>query len=381
MKIVSIEPTPSPNNMKLNMDESLPAGKKLNYGQDTPQEDAPGYIQRLLAVEGVKSVFQVADFISVERHPKADWKDVLSEVEQMFADETSYGTDEAEADMRLETDSFGETSVFVQMFKGIPIQAKLVEGEEEIRVPLPERFMQAAMKAQEVASNIVLERKWEEYGSRYGDKDEVAELMAQEIDAAYDEERLQQLVSRALAGEDGTKVAAETITVDEAMSRLDDADWKKRYAAVERLSATKDTIPVLRKALDDPKMSVRRIATAYLGAIEDPEVLPHLFCALQDRSATVRRTAGDSLSDLEDPAAIGPMAEALKDRNKIVRWRAARFLFEVGDESALPALRDAQDDPEFEVQLQVKMALERIEKGEEASGSIWRQMTEARMRK
>jgi len=30
------------------------------------------------------------------------------------------------------------------------------------------------------------------------------------------------------------------------------------------------------------------------------------------------------------------------------------------------------------VALQVKMAIERIEKGEEALGSVWKQMTEAR---
>ncbi len=69
------------------------------------------------------------------------------------------------------------------------------------------------------------------------------------------------------------------------------------------------------------------------------------------------------------------MAEALKDSNKLVRWRAARFLYEVGDERALPALREAQDDPEFEVDMQIKMAITRIESGEEASGTVWQQMT------
>ena len=56
------------------------------------------------------------------------------------------------------------------------------------------------------------------------------------------------------------------------------------------------------------------------------------------------------------------------------------FLYEVGDESALEALKAAEDDPEFEVSLQVKMAIERIEHGEEAKGSVWKQMTESRKR-
>lgn len=72
------------------------------------------------------------------------------------------------------------------------------------------------------------------------------------------------------------------------------------------------------------------------------------------------------------------MIKALKDSSRIVRWRAAMFLYEVGNESAIPALRAAQDDTEFEVSLQVKLALERIEKGRKAQGSVWKQMTEAR---
>ncbi len=60
------------------------------------------------------------------------------------------------------------------------------------------------------------------------------------------------------------------------------------------------------------------------------------------------------------------MIKSLKDPSKLVRWRAAMFLFELGDESAIPALKAAQDDPEFEVAMQARLALERIEGGEEA---------------
>jgi HEAT repeat protein len=69
------------------------------------------------------------------------------------------------------------------------------------------------------------------------------------------------------------------------------------------------------------------------------------------------------------------MVNALKDPNKLVRWRAARFLYEVGDDSAVSALQEAGDDPEFEVRMQVKIALERIEGGHAAEGSVWQQMT------
>jgi len=45
------------------------------------------------------------------------------------------------------------------------------------------------------------------------------------------------------------------------------------------------------------------------------------------------------------------------------------------DESALVALKECQDDPEFEVQMQIRQAIERIESGKEAQGTVWQQMT------
>ncbi|MNI69540.1 hypothetical protein D3C73_1252920 [compost metagenome] len=100
-----------------------------------------------------------------------------------------------------------------------------------------------------------------------------------------------------------------------------------------------------------------------------------LLCnALRDSSAAVRRTAGDTLSDIGDPAATGPMIAALQDSSKLVRWRAARFLYEAGTDDALDPLRIASDDLEFEVSLQARMAVERIESGEAAAGTVWQQM-------
>nr|MBF6634464.1 HEAT repeat domain-containing protein [Planococcus sp. (in: firmicutes)] len=100
--------------------------------------------------------------------------------------------------------------------------------------------------------------------------------------------------------------------------------------------------------------------------------------AMKDKSWAVRRTAGDTISDLGFEEFEPIMMETLGDKNKLVRWRAAMFLYETGTEAALPALKQAEDDPEFEVKLQIKMAIARIEQGEDAKGSVWKQMTEAR---
>lgn len=376
MKIRSIEPTPSPNAMKLNVDESLPEGKNYRFAKKE-KDQAPEYLRQLLSIEGVKSVFQVLDFISLERHPKADWETVLTKARSILGE-----AEQATTTLDLQTDQgkeemdtdFMEVSVFIQKLKGIPMQIKLVKGEEELRVGLPERFKQAVMKAQSSVSNLIFERKWVEQSPRYGELDQIGSEVAEEIDAAYDQARLDQLVEHAIATQQ-TESHVEEMTDRQLERALFDSDWKKRYQALERMKPTVDKLPYIARALQDEKQSIRRLAVVTLGFIEKKEVLPLLFQALQDRSAIVRRTAGDTLSDLGYEEAIPAMCKALSDQNKLVRWRAARFLFEVGDETAIPTLKQAIQDPEFEVRMQAKMALERIEKGEAASGTVWQQMT------
>lgn len=374
MKITSIEPTPSPNSMKLNLDEQLPVGVSYNYTLKT-REEAPDHIQKLLTIPGVKGVFQVVDFIALERNPKTDWREILTQVRRILG-----ATDAPvkSSDEMFTQDTDCKVQVHVQMFRGLPMQIKLEANGEQKRFGLPERFMDAALKAQASSSNLVMERKWEDRGVRYGTIEEVGGEVVREISAAYDDERLQHLVQQAFAQIEDKAVAEESLSGKAVVGMLDNPDWEKRFAALSRMDPSEQDVPVLHKALHDDKTSIRRLAVVYLGMIESKEIVPLLIEALKDRSAVVRRTAGDTLSDLGDPSAIKAMTEALEDPNKLVRWRAARFLYEVGDETAVPALRVAQDDPEFEVGLQVKMALERIESGEAASGTVWQQMTRSR---
>lgn len=373
MKLVSIEPTPSPNVMKLNVDERLPDGVQRVYTKENVQQ-APAVMAKLLSIDGVVSIFHTADFLALERKSNADWQNILAQAREVL----HAGADLAVPALSQDTEgaAYGEAQVYIQMFRGIPMQVKVTMGAEQIRAALPERFGQAAVRAGSASPNLIMERKWVEHGVRYGDLREIGEEVAQEIDASYPPERVEQLVEHAMQqgeGEAPKPVEREKKVV--TLDMLDDPDWQKRYAALDRMEPTEEDLPVLEKALRDPKSSIRRLAVVYLGMVGTDAVFPLLYQALQDDSVSVRRTAGDTLSDLGDPRAIGAMCQALKDRNKLVRWRAARFLYEVGDETALEALRAAQNDPEFEVSLQVKMALERIESGEAASGTVWQQMT------
>lgn len=376
MKIKAIEPTPSPNTMKVLLDEELSFGTRNNYNIENVHT-APKEIQSILAIEGVKGVYHVADFLAVERNTKYDWKPILQNVRAVFGE-----ADATDAKKEAKLSHYGEVKVFVQVLYDIPMQVKLTDGEKEQRYGLPDYFKASIMKLQFATPNVVKERKWIEQGTRYGEFDEIGQEVVDEVTAAFSKERVELRIQELLDQPDNKElVLKRRDPYHVTLEMMEDPDWKKRYAALEQMNPSEEDIPVLEKALLDTKVSIRRLATAYLGMIKGKQVLPLLLQALQDKAVSVRRTAGDCLSDIGDKAAIPAMIAALEDSSKLVRWRAAMFLFEEGDETALPALKLVEHDTEFEVVMQAKLAIERIEGGEEAKGSVWKQMTELRRSK
>lgn len=371
MKIKSIEPTPSPNTMKVILDQELPFGTAHNYNK-TNSESAPTEIQSILTIEGVKGVYHVADFLAVERNGKFDWVNILASVREVFGEKATHSAEQQQSD-----DHFGEAYVHVQMFKGIPLQVKVFDSNEEKRFALAQRYIDAfnTVLGTSDDDDFILQRKWVDFGVRYGDKEEIAQSIINEIEATHTEQRLQDLITAATNKNEAVELDKRKITIEE----LEVEDWEVRFQLLDQIPDPDiSDIPMLAKALADEKMSIRRLATVYLGMIEDVAVVPYLVQALNDKSAAVRRTAADCMSDLSLPEFEPAMIKSLADKNKLVRWRAAMYLYETGTEAALPALEQAQDDKEFEVSLQVKMAIERISQGESAKGSMWRQMTEMR---
>lgn len=375
MKITFIEPTPSPNTMKLHLDESLEPGIRRTYTPES-QRTAPSWARDMLSIPGVTSIYHAADFAALERKGSADWAAILREVQNRF------GADGLSADFDLADENagahFGESQVFVQMFRGIPIQIRVKTGASEERIALAARFTQAVT---DVASAVMIkERKLTDYGVRYGEPADIAREVEQELEAAYPQERLDSLVQQAIAHGAAGEFVEQRQKKDQAelLRDLKHEDWRVRYAALEDLLPTAELLPELRTALHDPKLQLRRLAVVYLGDLRTPEAMELLYEAMSDSAPAVRRTAGDTLSDIGDPAATPVMTASLTDASKLVRWRAARFLYEVGTAEAEEALKAAADDTEFEVGLQARMALERISSGEEAAGTVWQQMSERR---
>lgn len=374
MKIVTIEPTPSPNSMKIVVDTELPAGESYNY-KKSDAETAPAFMSALLAINGIRGIYHVMNFMAVERTGNVPWETILADVQAVF-DEGETAESGAEETEEVD-DRYGEVYVHVQTYKDVPLQVKVFDRESEERFGLSDRFIRAMEQVQGAeVENYILLRKWADYGIRYGEKTEIGETVLQEIEAAYPDERLEEIIRQSEKGDSEPVQRGRKVTLEE----FEDDAWEKRFQLLDQMpDPDMSDVPVLDRALEDKKMSIRRLATVYLGMIEDEAVIPYIEKALQDKSWAVRRTAGDCMSDLGFEGFEDAAIRLLKDRNKLVRWRAAMFLYETGTEKALPALKEAEADPEFEVKLQVRMAIARIAEGEEAQGSVWKQMTEARM--
>lgn len=369
MQLRTVDTTPNPNSMKLNLDCTF--AKAGTYTR-ADKSDCPAFIEELLAIEGVKSVFACSDFITLNRDPRADWQPILEQATTILGrapgEHGEKNEIEAAAELKIQAQRDaaqreGQVQVFVQTFLGIPIQVKAVDQHSEKRISLGARFDAAAQAAQaESGADFLKERCWIDHGVRYGPLEVVADEVAEELRGTCDQSRL-----------DHIKDESPSITV--LTQWLSGEDWHGRLLAVQTLSTMDGNIALLALALKDSNSQVRRLAAAALGATGNAEaVAPLSEVLLHDPNIGVRRTAGDALSDIGDVAAQPAVCQALADPNKLVRWRAARFLSDVGGEDALPYLEAAADDDEFEVRLEVEAAMQRIRGGGQGLGPAWKRI-------
>lgn len=371
MRLKSIETTPNPNSMKLNLDQ--PVAKAVTYTREQ-RETCPQHVALLLDIEGVKSVFVCHDFITINRDPRADWQLILDAATQVLtgAQRTDAGVNE----QRQACEKLGQVSVFVQTFRGIPIQVKVAGAQGEKRVALELRFSQAAQLAQaQTGAEFLKERYWADWGVRYGSLEEVAADVADEIEGTLGENEVEQLLARAVGQ---SFDAAPSRSMEQLKAALLSDDWHQRLLAVQELGTAEGAVDMLIGALGDANHQVRRLVAAALGASGNAAAVEPLAEALlNDPAVGVRRTAGDALSDLANVSAQPAVCRALRDSNKLVRWRAARFLADLGTDESLPFLREAADDPEFEVRLEIEAAIERISGGKEGSTPVWKKILDS----
>src|SRR5256885_4600481 len=180
--------------MKLILDETLPKGVAITYTYEN-RGDCPAYIEKILAIPGVSSVFRVEDFMAVQRKPTAGWEDILSQARAAL----EYASlNNAKPEPAGTSDNkWREVTVTVQYFRDLPMLVKVSSGSETTRLPLPERFGMAIERAMGASENMLMERKWKDEGLRYGDLRDVGEAVVRELSAGFDEKKIGGLVESA----------------------------------------------------------------------------------------------------------------------------------------------------------------------------------------
>ena len=192
MHITSIETTPNPNSMKVNFDEAI--GKSETY---TPaqKDSCPHPLKPLLDINGVQSIFVCHDFLTINRDPRMAWTLILEAATLILGGSESISNTIEQ--QRHTAEKEGQISVFVQTFRGIPIQVKAIGLGIEKRVSIGLRFNEAAkLIQQETGADYLKERYWANWGIRYGEVSEIAAEVADEIAGTMDDRLLKQCQSR-----------------------------------------------------------------------------------------------------------------------------------------------------------------------------------------
>lgn len=386
MKLRSIETTPSPQCIKLNLDEPITT-KSLTLSSNTDTANAPELALQLLDIEGVQEIFLSGDFITLTRNSRADWQPILIKAASIIGSEEAVGLNfqalppqenqSVQPNLSNATSqNFGQVEVAIQVFRGIPVQVRAIAADGESRVALPERFNQALQRIiQATQADYIGERRWEAYPSHFGEPQEVAQTIADEMVSLIDDFELSQLEVSAIANAQ-TEISQSSQQV--LLAELSHSDWKHRLKVLQRIEVNPETFSAVVNCLADERSTIRRWAAAILGSSKMSEaVKPLSQVVLSDRSAIVRRTAGDALSDLGDKSAIPTMIQALADISSLIRWRAARFLNELGDQTAIEPLRQAANhEIEFDVRIEMLTAQERIEGGGETQLPMWMRISQ-----
>ncbi|WP_436853872.1 NifU N-terminal domain-containing protein [Staphylococcus caeli] len=78
MEIREVTQTPNPNTMKIVLQLSGEDFKPNTYSK--VKDDQPEFINEILKIEGIASIFQAMNFISVDKKADAEWDDLLPKV-------------------------------------------------------------------------------------------------------------------------------------------------------------------------------------------------------------------------------------------------------------------------------------------------------------
>jgi HEAT repeat protein len=144
------------------------------------------------------------------------------------------------------------------------------------------------------------------------------------------------------------------------VERLDDASWRVRSAAVERIGMLADPSPVAERLLDGisggPSIGARDACAAALARLGRP-VVPALVERLGAPDADLRQAAASVLAEIGDRRTVPALAARLADPDENVRTACAGALGRIGGGEAAGALLAALDSDDSTLRLSAVEAL------------------------
>ena len=82
-RVSEVEPTPNPNAAKFVLDRTV-SEQPISFFNAAAAAGHP-LATRLFSIEGVESLLLLGDFITVNKSPKAEWKEITRRVKQILA--------------------------------------------------------------------------------------------------------------------------------------------------------------------------------------------------------------------------------------------------------------------------------------------------------
>lgn len=77
---IRVEGTPNPNAAKFVLDRVILEEGGRSYFDNRDAEDDP-LAKRLFAIDGVRAIFMVEDFITITKSDEANWSEIVEDVE------------------------------------------------------------------------------------------------------------------------------------------------------------------------------------------------------------------------------------------------------------------------------------------------------------
>lgn len=161
------------------------------------------------------------------------------------------------------------------------------------------------------------------------------------------------------------RVAVQALVPHDYPSLLkvsDDCDPWIRRLVVENAGRFGDekSLRVLRRAISDPDLAVRRATVGQLACIDPHLAIEPLASAAKDSDQEIRYAAVNALNGIQDRLAIDALILALNDEQPMIRSAAARGLGSVTDARVVASLEAATKDNDSFVRRHARASLEKV---------------------